>query len=54
MLDIDIDDLKNDESWRRLTVLLLVSEVSDESLEMMRTRLMARLRYVIEQAAGDA
>ena len=46
MLDISIDALQDDESWRRLTALLLDSEVLDQRLETIRARLMARLRYV--------
>jgi hypothetical protein len=52
MLDINIYVLKDDESWRRLTALLLDSGVSDAWLEMMRARLMARLRLVSEEAAN--
>jgi len=51
MLDFNIDDLKDDASWRQLTVLLLDSEVSDERLETIRDRLMARLRYVTDKPA---
>ena len=53
MLDINIDGLKDDESWRRLTALLLDSAVSDQWLEMMRARLMARLRHLADEAAHD-
>jgi hypothetical protein len=51
MLNINIDGLKEDESWRRLTALLLDEEISDESLQAMRARLMARLPYVTDEAA---
>lgn len=51
MLDISIDALQDDESWRRLTALLLDSEVLDQRLETIRARLMARLRYVTDEAA---
>jgi len=50
MLNIDIDGLKDDSSWRRLTALLSEITVSDEWLETMRARLMAR----IEPAPNDA
>jgi hypothetical protein len=53
MLNIHIDALRDDESWRRLTLLILDSEISDQWLEMIRARLMARLRYVTDEAAAD-
>ena len=44
MLDINISALKDDESWRRLTVLLLDSAVSDQRLETIRAHIMGRIR----------
>lgn len=46
MFNINIDGLRDDESWLQLTALLLDSAVSDQFLETMRARLVARLRYV--------
>jgi hypothetical protein len=46
---MDMDALKDDSSWRRLTTLLHEIAVSDEQLATMRARLMARL-----QEANDA
>ena len=53
MVNINIDGLKDDESWRRLTAMLLDAEVSDESLQKIRVRLMARLSYVSEKCGAD-
>ena len=53
MFSIDIDGLKDDASWRRLTVSLLDPPASDESLETMRFRLMERLRYATDEASVD-
>jgi hypothetical protein len=46
---MDMDALKDDSSWRRLTTLLHEIAVSDEQLATMRARLMARV-----QEANDA
>jgi len=40
---MDMDALKDDSSWRRLTALLHEIVVSDEQLATMRAKLMARL-----------
>ena len=53
LIDISIDCLKDDESWRRLTALLLDSAISEQQLEMVRARLIARLRQVSDEAADD-
>jgi hypothetical protein len=53
MLDINIDGLKDDSSWRRLGSLLYEVAVSDERLEKIRARLMARL-YDGDDRADDA
>jgi hypothetical protein len=53
MVSINIDGLKDDESWRRLTAMLLDAEVSDESLQKIRVRLMARLPYVSDKCGAD-
>ena len=53
MFSIDIDGLKDDASWRRLTVSLLDAPVSEEWLETMRIGLMERLRYITDKAQAD-
>jgi hypothetical protein len=53
MFSIDIDGLKDDASWRRLTLSLLDPPVSDVWLETMRIRLMERLRYITDRASAD-
>ena len=53
MLDVDIGGLKDDSSWRQLTSLLPEIVMSDEQLETMRARLMARIQSVRNDAAPD-
>jgi len=53
MFGIGIDGLKDDASWRRLTVLLLDPRVSEERLETMMDRLMQRLRHLTDEASVD-
>jgi hypothetical protein len=43
MLDINIDGLKDDSSWRRLGALLHEVAVTDQQLATIRARLMERL-----------
>jgi hypothetical protein len=54
MLDVDIGGLKDDSSWRRLTALLREITVSDEQLETIRARLMARIRPARNDTAPDS
>jgi len=49
---MDIDALKDDSSWRRLTTLLHEVAVSDEQLATIRAKLMALL-YDANDAPGD-
>jgi hypothetical protein len=53
MPDVDIHGLKDDESWRRLTSVLLDSAVADQWFEIMRARLMARLRHRRDEDVDD-